>query len=205
VKARLFALLLLCLQPLFSCRTEEKKLPFLGDPVNINGKQVYPGIHDFYFVDQEQQAVTAKTFENKIYIADFIFLSCTTICPLMNMEMLKVYKEFEKDDRVLFLSHSIDPENDSTARLKQFSENLSIAASKWHFVNGNKDSIYTLAKRDYFITAYPDSSEQDGLVHSGGLLLVDKNRNIRGVYDGTNPAETERLINDIRLLLKEQF
>ena len=184
---------------------KKKKLPYLGNP-SLNGEtSTYPKIPAFSFTDQENQIVNSASFANKIYIADFIFLSCSTICPLMNTEMLKVYTEFEKDDRVIFLSHTIDPANDSIQKLKAFADNLNISASKWHFVTGNKDSIYKIAERDYFTTAYPDSLDKDGLMHGGGLLLVDKNKNIRGVYDGTDPNETKRLILDIKQLLKEQF
>jgi len=197
-----FSLFLLFL--LAYCR-EEKKLPYLGNPGVSGETSTYPKIPDFSFTDQENKAITAASFANKIYVADFIFLSCSTICPLMNTEMLKVYNEFDKDDRVVFLSHTIDPANDSIQKLKAFADNLNVSSNKWHFVTGNKDSIYKIAERDYFTTAYPDSLDKDGLLHGGGLLLIDKNKNIRGVYDGTDPNETERLILDIKQLLKEQF
>ena len=190
---------------LMSCGVEEKKLPYLGNPSFKGETSTYPKIPDFSFTDQENQIVNSASLENKIYIADFIFLSCSTICPLMNTEMLKVYAEFDKDDRVIFLSHTIDPANDSIQKLKAFADNLHVSSNKWHFVTGNKDSIYKIAERDYFTTAYPDSLDKDGLMHGGGLLLVDKNKNIRGVYDGTDPNETKRLILDIKQLLKEQF
>jgi protein SCO1 len=196
---------LICLTFIFACKDEVKKLPILGDPIETEGKLSYPKIHNFSFTNQENKNVNSSTFSNKIYVADFIFLHCSTICPLMHMEMLKVYHAFENDDRVLFLSHTIDPENDSIPQLKIFADNLGVNANKWHFVTGNKDSIYAMAQRDYFTTAYPDSAETDGLVHGGGLLLIDKNKNIRGVYNGTDAAETERLIADISILLKEQF
>ena len=196
----IFCALFLC-----CCTSEEKKLPLLGNPTAIEGKSTYPKISNFTFINQENQTIKASDFENKVYVADFIFLSCSTICPLMNIEMLKVYKEFATDDRVLFLSHTIDPINDSISKLKVFADNLGVSSKKWHFVTGNKDSIYKMAERDYFTIAYPDSTETDGLVHGGGLLLIDKNKNIRGVYNGTESIETERLIADIKLLLKEQF
>ena len=117
--------------------------------------------------------------------------------------MLQAYKFFNNDAGVLFLSHTIDPERDNIARLKMQSNALGVSPGKWFFVRGNKDSIYSIAEKSYFATAYKDSTAPGGFAHSGGLLLVDKHRHIRGVYDGTEPSETTRLINDIQILLKE--
>ncbi len=188
-----------------ACGVSEEKLPVLQDPKILVTEKSSHRISHFSFTDQDGKEVTNATFQDKIYVADFIFLSCTTICPLMNTELQKAYEAFKDDDRVLFLSHTIDPANDSIQALKHYADNLGVATNKWHFVTGNKDSIYTVAERDYFISAASDSTNTDGLVHAGGLILVDKNRNIRGVYDGTESTETERLIHDIRQLLKEQF
>jgi protein SCO1/2 len=123
----------------------------------------------------------------------------------MTIEMKKVYDHFETNPNVYFLSHTIDPENDTIPRLKEFTENLGIDDGRWFFVTGEKDSIYSMADNSYFATAYADESAPGGYVHSGGLLLIDKQKHLRGIYDGTNPTETERLIADIGILLKEQF
>lgn len=196
-----------CLFLLISCSNHEKeakvRLPFLGEPIVKDTDSIYPTIDDFSFLDQDSQIVTNSTFSNKIYVADFIFLSCPSICPKMNMEMLKVYKEFKNNDTVLFLSHTIDPERDSIKRLKLFAENINVKSSKWHFVTGKKEVIFNIAEKSYFSNAYKDSLAEGGFVHTGGLLLIDKNKYIRGVYDGTNESETGRLIKDIRILLKE--
>lgn len=185
-----------------SCNS--KQLPVLGNP---EGGKENPAsvIPSFSFINQENKVVTDKTFDDKIYIADFIFLSCGTICPKMNVEMLKVYKAFDKDERVLFISHTVDPEHDSIPQLKAFATELGVSSKKWHFVTGNKDSIYKLALENYFTSAYPDSADKNNFVHGGGLLLVDKEKHIRGVYDGTNEIETERLIKDIKTLIKEDY
>ncbi len=190
---------------LLSCKENSRKLPILGQPL-VNGKDtVYPVVADFRLTDQDSAVVTNQTFGNKIYVADFIFLSCPTICPKMTREMYKAYLPFATDERVMFLSHTIDPRRDTIPRLKAYANNLGVSARKWHFVTGAEDSIYALSEKSYYSAAYPDSSAPGGFTHSGGLLLVDKNRHIRGVYDGTNPQETERLIADIGLLLKESF
>jgi len=192
---------------LLSCNNNEKKaqtkLPFLGEPTVNATDSIYPTIDDFSFLDQDSQIVTNSTFSNKIYVADFIFLSCPSICPKMNMEMLKVYEEFKNNDTVLFLSHTIDPDRDSIKHLKLFAENINVKSSKWHFVTGKKEVIFNIAEKSYFSNAYKDSLAEGGFVHTGGLLLIDKNKYIRGVYDGTNESETGRLIKDIRILLKE--
>ena len=177
----------------------------MGNPT-ISGKDtVYPTIADFSLTDQDGQTVTNKSFQGKIYVADFIFLSCPTICPKMTKEMHNAYLSFVHDARVAFISHTIDPEHDTLPRLKAYAAKLGVTTSNWHFLTGNEDSIMHLAQYSYFSTAYPDSTSPGGFTHSGGLLLVDKNRHIRGVYNSMKPEETQRLINDMRILLKEQF
>ncbi|UUC46006.1 SCO family protein [Flavobacterium cerinum] len=188
---------------LLSCTNRQQRLPFLGNPIVKGQDTLYPKIKDFTFINQDSITVTNKTFDGKIYITDFIFLSCPTICPKMTVEMLAVYHEYQNNPNIAFLSHTIDPEQDTIKRLKTYSENLGITGN-WHFVTGNKENIYQMATESYFMTAYPDAKEPGGYVHSGGLLLIDRNRHIRGVYDGTNPQETKRLIADIALLLKEK-
>lgn len=190
---------------LVSCKSQVKPLPILGNPT-IEGKDtIYPTIKNFSLINQEGQVVSNDNLKDKIYVADFVFLSCPTICPKMTKEMRDAYIAFRTDNRVAFISHTIDPENDSVPRLKSFTNNLGVSAPKWQFLTGNQDSIMDLASSSYFATAYPDSTSPGGFTHSGGLLLVDKNKHIRGVYNGTKPEETVRLITDIKKLLKEQF
>ena len=190
---------------LVGCSKTDKKLPVIGHPTITGNDTVYSTIKPFTFLSQDSAVVTGKTFDNKIYIADFIFLSCTSICPIMTSEMEKVYEVFKTNPHIFFLSHTIDPENDTIPRLKAFAEGLEVDGHKWSFVTGEKDSIYSMAENSYFATAYSDQSSPGNYIHSGGLLLVDIHKQIRGVYDGTNPKETERLIADLRTLLNEQF
>lgn len=194
--------ILLILIILFSCNNE-KKLPYLGKSVLKNGVKTYPKIPDFTFTNQNGKLVTQKNFEGKIYVADFIFLNCPTICPIMSKELKKVYDAFQHEDKIKFISHTIDPKNDTIDRLKAYSNSLKINPNKWYFATGEQDNIYNLATQHYFSIAYKDSKEPGGYVHSGAFLLIDKNKYIRGVYDGTNEKETNRLINDIEILLKE--
>ncbi len=190
---------------LYACQQKTPILPILGEPYKKVNKLVYPTIPNFNFIDQNKTSISNSTFANKIYLADFIFLNCPSICPKMTSEMEKVYDFFEKDSNVLFLSHTIDPLNDSINRLKSYSEMLKIKDSKWHFVTGSLGKIHNIAEKGYFSIAFPDSTAPGGFTHSGALVLVDKNRHVRGIYDGTNPKETKKIIADISLLLKEQF
>jgi protein SCO1/2 len=194
---------------LFFSACHKNRLPILGErtveKTMKDGKEVidtvYQTIPPFSFTDQDGQTITNETFKDKIYIADFIFLSCQTICPKMNMQMKRLHDEFINDPEVVFLSHSIDPENDTTARLKEYAEANKIKTEKWHLVRGSEDSIYDIATKGYFSTAYKDSAGE--YVHSGGMLLIDKKQRVRGIYDGTQQYPVDDLIRDIKLLKKE--
>ena len=201
---RLYCTTAILLSLLFfaGCSPKEVKLPYLGNPIVKGTDTVFPTIAAFEFTDQNKVTVTNTTFENKIYIADFIFLSCPTICPKMTSEMKAVYDIYKENPAVLFLSHTIDPERDTVERLKSYTESMDLNAN-WHFVTGKKEALLAIAEKSYFTTAYKDTNEPGGYVHGGGLMLVDDKGHIRGVYDGTNNAETQRLISDIKILLKE--
>ncbi|NIK73044.1 protein SCO1/2 [Thermonema lapsum] len=195
----------------YACKQEERRLPYLGEKqvvsrTTADGQTivdtVYHRIPPFRFINQEGDTITEKNFEGKVYVADFFFTTCPTICPKMSAEMLKVYEHFQNDDRVLFLSHSIDTKYDSVPVLKAYAEKLGVTAPKWHFVTGNRKDIYAIAEH-YMVTASEDPAAPGGYVHSGALLLIDGQRHIRGVYNGTDPQDTKKLIEDIELLLKE--
>jgi protein SCO1/2 len=197
---------------LASCSApKEKPLPIYGERdvvvKEIDGKKVvdtvYHTIADFSFVDQDSAIVTNATFENKIYVADFFFTSCRTICPKMKTQMLRVYDSIQRMDDVLILSHTIDPNYDTVALLHDFADRLGVTSNKWHFVTGVQDSIYTIAQTSYFATAMEDKAEPDGFIHSGAFILVDKARHIRGTYDGTKEEDVNRMIADIRKLRRE--
>lgn len=194
---------LLLLFLISGCIGKSNKLPLLGNPILSGVDSIYPTVPPFSFLNQDSIVITEQYFVNKIYVTDFIFLSCPTICPKMTANLKTVYEAYETNNKVYFLSHTIDPDRDSPSRLKRYTSRLNINTKKWNFVTGAKDSLFAIAKQGYFANAYPDSSSPGGLVHSGGFLLVDKNKHIRGVYDGTNEDETVRLKNDIALLLKE--
>ncbi|MBK8655940.1 MAG: SCO family protein [Haliscomenobacter sp.] len=182
-------------------RTPEA-LPILGNSEIVNGDTIYHQVRDFSFINQDSQEVNNATFEGKAYVVDFFFISCPTICPMVNKQMLRVYDRFKDDDRLLLLAHSIDTKHDTIPRLKQFAQNLGVSNDKWIFVTGIKDSIYSIAN-DYFSIAIEDPEAPGGFDHSGRLILVDKNRHVRSFCDGTDPESVDRFMKDIEVLLKE--
>jgi protein SCO1/2 len=177
-------------------------LPILGQTETVNGETIYHSIPDFSFVNQDSQTVTNANFAGKAYVVDFFFISCPTICPKMTKQMLRVHDQFAGDDRLLFLSHSIDTKYDTIPRLKSYAENLGVSSVRWHFVTGEKDQIYEIAD-DYFSIALEDPSAPGGYDHSGRLILIDENRHIRSFCDGTDPKAVDKFMEDIGLLLAE--
>jgi protein SCO1 len=189
---------------LSSCiEKKEKPLPIFGEREVEGTDTIYHKIGNFKFVDQDSAFITNETFQGKIYVADFFFTSCRTICPIMKTQMLRVYDSIQNNPNILLLSHSIDPEYDTVGLLHDFAERLGVKSNKWHFVTGNKDEIYKIAQTSYFATALEDKSEPDGFIHSGAFLLIDKDRRIRGKYDGTKAEDVNRLLADLRRLEKE--
>jgi len=188
---------------LFSCVTREEKLPVFGQREVVGADTVYHHIAPFSFIDQDSSIITNDTFRDKIYVADFFFTTCKTICPIMKTQMLRVYDATSEMPDVLILSHTIDPEYDTVALLHDFAERLGVDSERWHFVTGIKDSIYKIAQTSYFATAMEDKTEPDGFIHSGAFLLIDKQQRIRGKYDGTKEQDVNRLIVDIKRLRRE--
>lgn len=186
-----------------ACQKKDKPLPVFGQRELVNGDTVYHTIAKFQFVNQDSSLVTNETFRDQIYVSDFFFTSCRTICPIMKTQMLRVYEATADLPDVKLLSHSIDPEYDTVALLNDFAKRLGVSSDRWHFVTGVKDSIYRIAQTSYFATAMEDKSEPDGFIHSGAFLLIDKQQRIRGKYDGTKEDDVNRLLTDIKRLRRE--
>jgi protein SCO1/2 len=210
---RYYLILFVSILTISGCRhlQSNKKLPILGrkdiKETEVNGKITYDTIYhkiaDFSFIDQDSNEVTNATFQNRIYVADFFFTTCPTICPIMKTQMLRVYEYFKDNDQVMFLSHTIDPDYDTVALLHDFADRLGVSSTKWHFVTGQKEAIYEIGQLSYMVTAMEDENAPGGYLHSGAFILVDKDRRIRGMYDGTSDDDVDRLIKDIPKLLKE--
>jgi len=199
---------------LVGCKThpEQVPLPFINQP-DFTPEWIkptdsnYTSIHQipkFSFTNQDNQLVTEKTVEGKIYVANFIFTRCNNICPKMTANMDILQQRFKEDKGVIFLSHSVTPEMDSVPVLRKFAKDKGIKSGKWHLLTGNKDEIYELAKQQYYagdtIGFYQKRNE---FLHTENFILVDQHRRIRGVYNGTLRVEMDRLIEDIGSLKLE--
>jgi protein SCO1/2 len=197
----------ICLFILISC-SEKKELPYLGPKAIqiVAGKSdtIYHKIPAFQFLNQDSVWINEKSFNNQIYVADFFFTSCPTICPKMKTQMLRLYERYEKNTAVGLLSYSIDPDFDRPYRLKAYAQKLQIKAPKWNLLTGDKKAIYQLGEKSYMVTAQEDKNEAGGFVHSGAFILVDRNKHVRGIYDGTKSEEVDHLIDDMETLLKEK-
>lgn len=167
-------------------------------------EKAFHKIPDFRLINQLGDTVTQKTFENKIYVTDFFFSICPGICPQLAESMIKLQEEFKKDDEVLLLSHSVMPSTDSVPVLKEYAETHGAIANKWHLVTGDKNEIYSLGRDQYFVEndlGVPKSI--DDFLHTENFLLIDKNKHIRGIYNGLNRASIAQLIADIKTLKEE--
>lgn len=187
---------------LLSCSSEPRQLPILGNRDVQNGDTIYHTIPAFEFVDQDSNFITNETLADKAYIADFFFISCPTICPKVKKQMLRIYDRFEQEDRLMYLSHSIDPKRDTVGALKMYAENLGVDHNKWKFVTGTKSEIYEIAD-DYFSIAIEDPDAPGGFDHSGRLILVDGNGHVRSFCNGTDPQDVDRFMEDIDVLIAE--
>lgn len=183
------------------CQYAPQQLPVLGEKDIVNGDTLYHTIPDFSFVNQDSQIVTPSTFAGKVYVVDFFFTSCPTICPKVKRQMLRLYDRYAEDDRISLLSHSIDVRRDTVGRLKDYAEGMGVKAPKWHLVTGDRDAIYDIAD-DYFSVAVEDDSAPGGFDHSGRLILVDTKRRVRAFCDGTDSKSVDQFMKDIDLLLR---
>lgn len=157
-------------------------------------------IDDFKLINQYGDTITQATFDNKIYITDFFFTTCQTICPIMTEHMEKIQDQFKNDDEVMLLSHSVTPQIDNVERLNAYAKEHNAIKGKWHLVTGDKKQIYKLARESYFTTKTTGDGGRYDMVHTENFVLIDKEKRIRGVYDGTNPEEIEEAIEDIKIL-----
>jgi protein SCO1 len=163
----------------------------------------YHVIADFSLINQNGDTITQKDYQDKIYVADFFFTTCVSICPIMTDHMVEIQKELQNDSEVLLLSHSVTPEIDSVEQLKRYALAKGVDDRKWNLVTGDKKVIYDLARKSYLAAKDVPFNKYD-LVHTENFVLVDKKRRIRGFYDGTDPEAIDQLLKDIQLLKKEE-
>lgn len=207
-----FIILTTCAIWLFSCKTESSSqakkilLPIFGEK-KLAGTEakdtLYHTIQPFQFINQYGDTVSEKTIANKIYVADFFFATCQSICPQMSSQLVHVQKVFEKDHDILILSHTVNPMNDTVEVLKGYADSYGAQKNKWHFLTGNKKEIYDMARYSYLVNAFEDDGTPEGFLHSELFLLIDKQKRVRGMYDGTDSVSVVKLISDIKLLEQE--
>lgn len=187
------------------------ELPILGNrevqEFEMEGKTVtdtvYHKIAPFSFTNQQGKTITNASMEGKVYVADFFFTTCPTICPIMKTQMLRVYEKFKDEPRFQILSHTLDPVHDTPELLKEYAFKIGVEDDKtWHFLSGDQEKIFEIGQTSYLTTAMSDQNEPGGILHSGAFVLIDQKGQIRGVYDGTKEDQVNRLMNDIPKLLK---
>jgi len=188
---------------------DKKTLPIYGErqPVTktVNGQTitdtVYQTIPAFKFINQYGDSITNKSLDGDIYVADFFFTTCPSICPIMHRNMLQVYAAFKNNPGFKIISHTIDPKHDSVAVLKKYAGKLGVAGNAWWFLQGNKEDTYKLAES--YLVRKPQEDTKQVFIHDGSFLLIDKQKRVRGAYDGTDPKQVSQLIDDIKTLQAE--
>ena len=182
-------------------------------PAEVNEKLVdssiihvakYHKISDFKLTNQNGKEITQANYKDKIYVADFFFTTCQSICPVMTKNMKEIQDQLINDQEVLLLSHTVTPEIDSVEQLKKYAISNNINDNKWNLVTGDKKQIYDLARKSYLAVENSNFGEFD-MIHTENFMLIDKKRQIRGFYDGTDEKEIEQLLDDIQILKKLNY
>lgn len=195
----------------YSALKPQKTLP-IYNPADVNPELVdstvqykskYHTIADFSFVNQNGDTITQKNYEGKIYVADFFFTTCGSICPKMTTNLEEVQKAVLNNPKVMLLSHTVFPEVDSIPVLKEYAVKHHVVDSKWNLVTGDKKEIYTMARKSYLAVKLGRPDQLYDMVHTENFVLVDQKRRVRGFYDGTNKEEIKRLLEDINFLSQE--
>ncbi|MFT4801205.1 MAG: protein SCO1/2 [Flavobacteriaceae bacterium] len=164
----------------------------------------YHTISDFSLINQNGKTITQDNYKGKIYVADFFFTTCQTICPIMTDNMVKVQNKLKNDSEIMLLSHTVTPEIDSVAQLKKYALKKGIDDTKWNLVTGEKKEIYRLARKSYLAVKTNGNGDEYDMIHTENFILIDKKKRIRGFYDGTDAIDIQQLLKDIEILKKEK-
>ena len=207
----LFILSVIIIYSIYTLLTPEKPLPvFQPDMVNaelvdstVQHVRKYHTVKDFELINQNGDTITQDYYEDKIYIADFFFTTCLTICPVMTDHMLDIQEEIKNDPEVLLLSHTVFPKTDSVPVLKEYAEEKGVMDEKWNLVTGDKKHIYELARKSYLASKSNGDGGPYDMIHTENFVLVDKEKRIRGFYDGTDAEAIEDLMHDLKVLKDE--
>ncbi len=195
--------------------SDEKPLPVIN-PIDLNSEMVDADlarqgfghkIGDFSFTDQTGKAFGLKDVEGKVFVAEYFFSTCGTICPKMTAQMERVHQQFKHTNQVEILSFTVDPANDTVARLAEYAKEHHADSKQWHFLTGEKEKLYEAARRSFFVLK-PAAVENQGdvgsdFIHTNNFVLIDKQLRIRGYYDGTSAHDVDRLMKDMERLLEE--
>ncbi len=207
----LFVLSAIIVSIIYTILKPNKRLPVYA-PEMVNTELVdstvqyirkYHKVAEFKLINQNGQIITQNHYKDKIYVADFFFTTCQTICPIMTGHMKEIQDRIKNDDQVLLLSHSVTPKIDSVARLKKYAIDKGVDDSKWNLVTGDKKQIYDLARKSYLAAKSDGDGGPYDMVHTENFVLVDTKKRIRGFYDGTNPEAIDQLLEDIEILKQE--
>lgn len=210
-----FIAFIACTDPVKAPEQKQKSLPYFGDfgiEIKYNDKgegisdTVYDPIPLFVFTNQDGIMITNEFMAGKIAVVDFFFTNCTSICPMLSSQMARLQHSVKSEninDQVVFLSHTVDPKNDTPEALKAYANRMGADFSNWNFVTGNEEDIYWQAKEGYKLTAFPSDTAQDGFFHTDQIALIDQEGKIRGYYDGTSTKAVDQLFTDLHLLLKK--
>lgn len=189
----------------FLLKSKESKplrtLPYYG-PKNwsVDTDTSYHRIPYFEFHNQFNQLFTSKDVKGKIYVCEYFFTTCKSICPIMNRHLEKVYQLFKNDSNFYILSHTVDPDADSSEVLLRYATMHSVSNQQWQFLTGEKKDLYNLARKGYLLSADEGNGGAEDFIHTQNFALIDKNGHIRGYYDGTDSLEVNRMIIDINVL-----
>jgi protein SCO1/2 len=193
-----------------------KVLPYIGEhDVEFvkkgNGEiipdTVYYTIPKFSFINQDGKEISHRDYQGKVFVADFFFTTCPSICPMLSSQMSRLQSLTKKEsleNDVMFLSHTVDPNHDLPDTLKKYATDLGADFSNWNFVTGSAEEIYWQAENGYMLTAFPSDSAEGGFFHTDKIALIDRQMHIRGLYDGTSTKEVDKLFEDLKLLVKEE-
>lgn len=207
----LFILSVLIISAIYTILKPKERLP-VYQPDMVNAELVdttvqyvrkYHKIGDFQLLNQNGDTITQNFYKDKIYVADFFFTTCITICPVMTDHMLQIQDKIKNDPEVLLLSHTVIPQHDSVPVLKKYADEKGIDSEKWNLVTGDKKHIYDLARKSYLATKSDGDGGPYDMIHTENFILVDKSQRIRGFYDGTQPEAIEQLLKDIAILKGE--
>jgi len=205
-----YLLIIFCLSCTLSCNQPSKKELPIYNPSDLNPELVDKNLQgtnqnhkvlDFQLINQNGKEITQEDYKNKIYIVDFIFTRCPSICPVMTNNMVKIQRKFSNRIDVKLLSISVTPTIDSVSVLRKYANDKGVIDAKWNVTTGSKKHIYNLARKSYFAVVEKGDGGLQDFIHTPNFILVDKKKQIRGIYDGTDDSEINRIIDDIKILL----